>query len=242
MSQRPFGEVERPVNSLADLRLSENTLDSILGHVGRLGVATLDGWEAAGTSIVERDKVATYGITDDRVKAVDQLQYEISRGPCVDALTGETQYFDGTNVEPRLRTFAESAAEQGIYSVVSFPLKLDGEVMGALNFYSGERDALRPGQREEGSLFAAQAAVALANAQDFKAQEAQIKQLEDGLQTRAMIGQATGLLMAQEGMTSDEAFQKLVHVSQTSNLKLRDIARRYVDAWEEKTKQVSETN
>jgi GAF domain-containing protein len=236
MSQRPTGEVERPVNSLADLRVSENTLDSILGHVGRLGVETLEGWEAAGTSIVERNKVTTYGVTDERVNTVDQSQYEIGRGPCVDALGGETQYLDGTHVEPRFRAFAESAAEQGIYSVVSFPLKLDGEVMGALNFYSGERDALRPGQREEGSFFAAQAAVALANARDFEARGAQITQLEDGLQTRAVIGQATGLLMAQEGMTSDEAFQKLVHVSQTSNLKLRDIARRYVEAWEEKAK------
>ncbi|MDQ3914999.1 MAG: GAF and ANTAR domain-containing protein [Actinomycetota bacterium] len=234
MIQRPVGQVERPVDSLADLRLSENTLDSILGHIGRIGVATLEGWDAAGTTMVEGDKVATFGITDDRVESVDQAQYATGKGPCVDALGGDTQYFDGTDVEPRYRTFAEAAAEAGIYSVVSFPLKLDDKVMGALNFYSSERDSLRPGQREEGALFAAQAAVALANARDFQEREIQIDQLEDGLQTRAMIGQATGLLMAQEGLTSDEAFQKLVHVSQTSNLKLREIARRYVEAWEKK--------
>ncbi len=59
-------------------------------------------------------------------------------------------------------------------------------------------------------------------------------QLEEALETRTVIGQAIGLLMAQEAFTSDEAFQKLVGVSQNSNIKLRDIAQRLVDAWEEK--------
>lgn len=59
-------------------------------------------------------------------------------------------------------------------------------------------------------------------------------QLEEALVTRTTIGQAVGLLMAQESLTSDQAFQKLVHVSQTANVKLRDIAQRYVESWEEK--------
>ena len=131
--------------------------------------------------------------------------------------------------------FAEEAANCDVYSTLSFPLKLKDEVIGALNFYSRERDAIRPGHREEGSVFAAQAAVSIANAQAYLAKDAQLSQLEEGLRTRTMIGQATGLLMAQEGLTSDEAFQKLVYVSQNSNIKLREIAQRYVSAWEQKT-------
>jgi AmiR/NasT family two-component response regulator len=42
--------------------------------------------------------------------------------------------------------------------------------------------------------------------------------------------------MAQEGLTSDEAFQKLVFVSQNANVKLREIAQRYVETWEKKVK------
>ena len=81
----------------------------------------------------------------------------------------------------------------------------------------------RPGHREEGSLFAAHAAVAISNARALLEKDAQVSQLEEGLQTRTMIGQATGLLMAQEGLSSDEAFQKLVAVSQNSNMKLREL-------------------
>lgn len=237
MNDRPSGQVERPVNSLADLRLSSETLDSVLGHVGRLGVETLQGWVAVAASIVEGDRIATFGITDDSVRPIDQRQYDTGKGPCVDALRqGEPQYFDGTTDVPRWRQFAEAAAAQGVYSVVSFPMTIDGDALGALNFYSKERDALRPGQKEEGSLFAAQAAVAVANAREFEARGAQVHQLEDGLETRTMIGQATGLVMAEEGITSEEAFQKLVKVSQASNVKLRDIAQKYVQAWEEESR------
>lgn len=233
MTERPEGRSKRPVNSLAEIKVSNETLDSLMGHIGRLGVQALQGWDAAATSLAEKDKITTFGATDERVNPVDQAQYDGMKGPCVDAIqTGEVQYFDGTDVQPRWRQFAEAAADHSVYSVVSFPLKLDSEVLGAINFYSKERDALRTGQREEGWIFATQASVILSNVKEFEARGSQLEQLEEGLKTRTMIGQATGLLMAQEGLTSDEAFQKLVKVSQTSNVKLRDIAQRYVEDWE----------
>lgn len=230
---RPSGEIQQPVNSISELRFGEHDLDSILAQIGRLGVQALPGWDAAATSMVKKNKVATFGATDERVNALDQFQYDQQRGPCVDALQGEINYFNGDDVPDKWRQFANAAADNGVASVVSFPLRLDDQVIGAMNFYSREKDALREGQREEGLLFASQAAVALANAESFAAAGTQLEQLQEAIETRTMIGQATGLLMAQEGLTSDEAFAKLVKVSQNANIKLRDIARRYVEAWED---------
>lgn len=238
MDKRPSGRVERSVSSLAELRLDGLTIDTVVADVGVLALRYMDGWDAAAASLVTGEDVATYGATDERVTPVDQVQYDAKKGPCVDALrSGEIQYFDGTSLPPRWRQFAEAAADCGVYSTLSFPLRLNDEVIGALNLYSRERDAIRPGHREEGSLFAAQAAVTIANVQAYLAKDAQVGQLEEGLKTRTLIGQATGLLMAQEGVTSEEAFQKLVYVSQNANLKLRDIAQRYVEAWEERAAQ-----
>jgi GAF domain-containing protein len=242
MNKRPAGRVDQAANSLTELRLEGQSIDSLLEYIGRLGVQGLDGWDAAAASLVTGNRVATYGPTDPKVNRVDQAQYDANSGPCVDALkTGEPQYFDGSSVQPDWRKFAETAADCGIYSVLSFPLRLEDQVIGALNFYSSERDAARPGQREEGSMFAAQAAIVISNAQAYLQKETQVAQLEEGLQTRTMIGQATGLLMAQEGLTSDEAFQKLVRVSQNANIKLRDVAQRYVHAWEERLSRQGET-
>lgn len=236
MDQRPSGAMAERVNSLRELRLSDHALDSLLSHIGRFAIDTLTGWDAAGTSLVAGAEVATFGMTDDRIRPIDQRQYDQGNGPCVDAIRhGDTFYFTGTEVEPRWRQFAEAAGAEGIYSVLSLPMKADGETLGALNLYSRERDALRTGQREEGLMFASQAAVTVANVKELLDARAQVDQLQDALKTRTVIGQATGLLMAQEGLTSEEAFQKLVHVSQTANLKLRDVAQRYVEAWERRT-------
>jgi hypothetical protein len=234
MTERAKGRAERSLNPLAALPLSGADLDVIIHQIGQMGVETMSGWHGCAASLVEGDKVATFGATDEELNKVDQGQYETMKGPCVDALGGDIQYYDGTNDLGRWRQFAQVAADAGVYSVVSFPMKLNGDTLGALNFYSREREALREGQREEGQLFAAEAAVAVANSKAYTDKTTQIQQLEEALKTRTMIGQATGLLMAQEGLTSEEAFQKLVQVSQTANVKLREIAQRYVGAWEQR--------
>lgn len=237
MSNRARGHIGEALNTLAELRLSNATLDTIFEHICHAAVRTLEGWEAAAGSLAHGGEFATFGVSDKRIHAIDQAQYSSGKGPCVDAVrTGEMQYFDGQDVPPKWRHFAENAADRGVYSVFSLPLKLEGEVIGGLNLYSPERDALRSGQQEDAMFFAAYTAVAVANWNDLASAKSQAEQLKQGLESRTMIGQATGLLMAHEGLTSSEAFQKLVQLSQISNVKLREIAKRYVDAWEAKVK------
>jgi transcriptional regulator with GAF, ATPase, and Fis domain len=232
---RPSGYLERQnsITSLAALDLSEQSIDTVLGEIGRIATSLLDGWDYAAGSIAEGDVVASYGVTDERVNAVDQAQYDAGAGPCLDSLRkGRSEYFDGTPKEG-WQHFAEVAAAHGVRSVLSFPMRVGEHTIGALNFYSTEAEALQPGQREEGFAYAANAAVVLSNVKQLAETKHEVAQLEEGLKTRTMIGQATGLLMAQEGLTSEEAFAKLVKVSQAANIKLRDIAQRYVDSWEE---------
>ena len=98
MDKRPVGQIDHSVNSLSELHFEGQTMDSIMGHIARLAVQSLDGWDAVAASLATGDKVATYGATDGRINPVDQAQYDVSRGPCVDALKlGETRYFDGTH-------------------------------------------------------------------------------------------------------------------------------------------------
>ena len=50
------------------------------------------------------------------------------------------------------------------------------------------------------------------------------EQLDTALQTRKLIGQATGIVMQRYGLNEHRAFAYLVRVSSTSNTKLHDIA------------------
>jgi AmiR/NasT family two-component response regulator len=54
--------------------------------------------------------------------------------------------------------------------------------------------------------------------------------MEEALQSRDVIGQAKGVLMAREGVGPEEAFAMLRRASQRLNVKLRDVARQIAEA------------
>lgn len=58
--------------------------------------------------------------------------------------------------------------------------------------------------------------------------------MEEALKTRALIGQAMGILMVHKRCTADEAFETLKDVSQNTNVKLREVAARLVAAADER--------
>jgi AmiR/NasT family two-component response regulator len=59
-----------------------------------------------------------------------------------------------------------------------------------------------------------------------------VDNLNRGMASRQVIGQAVGLLMVQRRCTADDAFGLLRSASQRSNEKLRDVAERLVAAHE----------
>jgi len=72
-------------------------------------------------------------------------------------------------------------------------------------------------------LLATFAALALAEAQ-------RADQMHDALGNRDIIGQAKGILMERHGVTAAAAFGVLSRVSQAENMKLAEIARRFVES------------
>jgi Cu/Ag efflux pump CusA len=61
--------------------------------------------------------------------------------------------------------------------------------------------------------------------------EAELSGLRTAMETRAVIEQAKGMLMAQRGIDAEEAFGVLVQLSQTTHRKLVDVATVLVDTW-----------
>ena len=67
----------------------------------------------------------------------------------------------------------------------------------------------------------------------------QLTQLRAAMQSRSVIDQAKGVLIARHGCTADEAFVMLSEASQRANRKLRDLA---VAVVESEWRQCSQTN
>ncbi len=179
---------------------------------------------AAITMLVE-GKPSTGVFTDPEAPEIDQSQYRTGQGPCLEAFRHQQIYrIDSTTEDDRWPEFARTAADHGVLSTISLPLVARGEGLGALNLYSRRPSAFIDINLDESGVFANQAAMVLANARVYWDARELSENLQQAMQSRSVIDQAVGVIMATSGQSPDGAFQILVRASQRENRKLREIA------------------
>jgi AmiR/NasT family two-component response regulator len=105
------------------------------------------------------------------------------------------------------------------------PLPYQGASIGALNIYSTRPEAFAtPESLDAGLQVAEGIAVAVVNAEAHAQVRDQARNMRVAMDSRAVIEQAKGVLMAQRHVDADQAFDILREASQRYNRKLRDIA------------------
>ena len=107
---------------------------------------------------------------------------------------------------------------------MGLPLKGPSGLVGGYNFYSTQRDAFAEDTRGQLELFAANAAGAVSVAVKLADQIQMSDDLHGALASRAVIDQATGIIMAQQRCSAAAAFDVLRRASQNRNIKLRELA------------------
>jgi transcriptional regulator with GAF, ATPase, and Fis domain len=207
-----FGDIARAL-------VAEQDAHATLHRIVQFAVETIDACEHCGVSIVEGRHVRSPAASDAVPALVDRLQSETGEGPCVDAIKDHEVFQTGRlSEETRWPNFAHRAStESGIESVLSLRLFVDADTMGSLNLYSAQPDAFDEYDVAFGAVFAAHAAVAWSTSRT-------IDNLRKGLQTRELIGEAVGILMARQDVSEAEAFKIMMRASQRLNVKLRLIA------------------
>jgi GAF domain-containing protein len=216
--------------SIARDLLNEPDVQHTLQRVVDGAADTLGPQVWASVSLVrQRREIDTPAASDDRAARADQLQYELGEGPCLDSIwEQETYQIDDMTTDERYPRWSRTVTEQtGIRSSLSLQLYTDEEQnsLGGLNLYSPLPAAFDAQTRGEALAFAAQAAVAVTRAQTEE-------NLRSALVTRTRIGQAQGILMERLKITPNQAFGLLSRLSQQSNIKLREVARRLVETGE----------
>ncbi len=227
---------------LAEHLFAAGSMDEVLSRIVEASVEVIDGADLAGVSLfAARGGISTPAYTDALALRLDELQYDTGEGPCRD-INGDAAlpYLVVSDVAsyPGWPTFGPLAGRLGIHAVLSLGLfprspAADGSNgatvpgggrrrLGTLNLYARERRAFDDDARDVGMLLAAHAAVAVAGT-------TQTSQLRDALDTRDVIGQAKGILMARRNLTADQAFDVLRRTSQNLNVKLRDLAVRIAE-------------
>ena len=217
--------LENAVRTLSLLLLSEETLEATHGRVASLACRTLPPCDLASVTMVNDGRPTTPVQTDPLAGDLDSAQYRSRRGPCLEAYkAGKVVREKVCENADRWPEFSTIAAKAGVHSVLAVPLVANDQPIGALNLYSKSPGGYDEASEETALLFSQQAAVACANAEVYWRTYSLTEHLREALESRDVIGQAKGILMARRNCTPEAAFEMLRQASQHRNIKLRDIA------------------
>jgi GAF domain-containing protein len=220
------------LHRLQTLVLDVPDVDAFLAGVAGLAPAVVQPSASCGIHLYRDGRPQPAVSSDDRAAQLDETQYRLDEGPCLQALqTGQPVYVADTASDPRWTHYMELARDRGLRSSLSLPLTIDQATIGALNLFAfHSADAFHPAEQQRGRLFAAQASAALQVTTRLLETGRVRQQLEQALTSRAVINQALGIVMARHGCDAEQAFAVLRTESQHSNRKLRDIAADLVNA------------
>jgi GAF domain-containing protein len=211
---------------LQTLVLDVPDVTSFLSEVAGLAPTVLQPSASCGIHVYREGRPLPAVSSDDRAAQLDETQYQLDEGPCLQTMqTGQPVYVADAATEPRWGQYMEVARDRGLRSSISLPLTVNQATVGAMNLFAfHSANAFDRTQRQRCLLFAAHASAALQLTTRLIETGAVRRQLEQALASRAIIGQAMGIVMARHHCDADLAFAVLRRRSQTSNRKLRDIA------------------
>jgi GAF domain-containing protein len=220
------GAVDQLLRELARISLVGRGLADVLREITGIAARGIPGAEATSVTLVRGDEAFTAAHDGDMALAADELQYERGHGPCMDAGRGGVVLrVDDMLTEQRWPDYVSRVTAVGVRSSLSVPLPYQGSSIGALNVYSSVPGAFAvPEALAAGTEVAEVVAVAVANADAHARLDEQTQHMRRAMESRAVIEQAKGVLMAQRQVDAEEAFEVLREASQRYNRKLRDIA------------------
>ncbi len=224
MSSTPQVGLDQGRETLRRFLAGDDDLNVMLTRIAMIACETVPGCDLASITILRRGEPRTPVFTDKAAQNLDETQYRLGDGPCLAAIRHRGVEQVETTSDPRWPAFAAAAADAGVLRCLSVPLADDQAVLGALNLYSKKAAGYDEAAQETACLFADQLGVAAANAMAYAEAHELSQQLQQAMESRAVIEQAKGILMQAQHCDPDQAFQILVRASQNQNRKLRAIA------------------
>jgi GAF domain-containing protein len=217
------------------MRDGQNTAEVRLNRLLELILETASrvlGFDAVTlTTRHSGDDLATIAATDSPLAALDDAQYEAREGPCLSVLDPGDPVFleNAAEGDGRWEHFSRTAAKLGVRTTLSVhvPTDLD-EVAASLNFYATRRLELADDQIAVAESFASELAAAIHSVDAYRSTARLAHDMAEAMRSRAVIEQAKGIIMVDEKIDAEEAFERLSQLSQKANMKLRDLAIRLV--------------
>ena len=186
----------------------------------------------AGLMLMAGDVQRGSVCSSNHVSAViEELQYTLGEGPCVDAYRQDRPVLEPDLAEPavtRWLAFAPAAVTAGARAVFGFPLQVGAIRLGALNLYRDEAGALSDDQHADALVMAGVAARAVLAIQADAPPGVLAAELEQGSDFRFVVHQASGMVAAQLEISVTEALVRLRAYAFANDRLLTEVAREVV--------------
>jgi GAF domain-containing protein len=220
MNEYPGPELAQRMSELAVRLQDEDSRDGTLRAIVDAALDLVPGAKWGGIGLIRGKRVTVEASSHDLASELDQLHSELGESPCLSAIHHQhtVRVADLAGPGQPWPRFAAAAVERGVRAMMSLRLFVRRGTLGALNLYADQPDAFTPDAEILAAMLAQHSAVALAGA-------IHEHDLNAALVNRDVLGQAKGILMQRDRLTTLQAFQLLVRTSQDTNMKIADVAR-----------------
>ena len=218
-------EVRQALHELGDLRYAAGNLDEALRRIVS-ATHELFNVDGAGLMLIDPDQLLrNVADSDKRVGDLEELQIEHGEGPCIDAFDDkELIHAADLGAEKRWPSFSPAAVDRGLRAVLASPIPYNQQAIGVVVVFSAKVHPWSP----EGELalvaFTDLAPRTIANTMQSEQRGELAAQLQRALDARVVIEQAKGALVAQEGLSEREAFERLRRQARAERRRVVEVA------------------
>jgi GAF domain-containing protein len=183
--------------------------------------------DAAGLMLTDqRGGLQLMAATLERARVLEVFELQVQEGPCLECFTTGVAI---TNVElaeatRRWPVFTPAAVEVGFGATHALPMRLRGQVIGALNLFTDQPVHLSGTDLGVGQAMADVATIGLLHQQNTREQTVLSEQLQTALHSRVLVEQAKGALAARNDISVGDAFIRLRTYARSHQLSLTEVA------------------
>jgi len=215
---------------LADTLVDEFDMVDFLSLLARRCVELFGAVEAGLMLADPAGNLRYMASSSERAKILELFELQNEEGPCLDCFrTGEQVVNQRLSGPPgRWPRFSGKAQAVGFVSAHALPLRVRGEVIGAINIFHAPDHQLDATDVLLGQAMADIATIGILQARTVSHATVLAEQLQGALKSRIVLEQAKGRLAERAGVDLDEAFSQLRGYSRRHNRGLTSVAEAFL--------------
>jgi GAF domain-containing protein len=218
-------DVRHALTELGRLRFGEMRVDEAMHRIVQTthAIFSVDG---AGLMLADDEHhLRNAAVSDERVRHLEELQIRHQEGPCVSAFDDKVLVgAEDLAGDPRWPSFSQAAVERGVRAVLASPIPYNQDAVGVVAVLSCERHPWSAEAELALLAFTDLAALLIASMMMGEQQTVLATQLQGALNSRAVIEQAKGVLIGQQGLSAHAAYELIRAQARAERRKVAAVA------------------